>query len=1128
MSKIAAKPSDWDDQLSETFSDAFSDAFQVPLRQVTKNVLRFSGGSSSKIPPPGFFGCADSNGGEKKGDDDHDQLLMEHFDGWTQGTNSAGNLKQPNEQKTSSFLSTPSVPMVEQVDSITMSYSSSSDTTNGREARDDMAEEGTVSSDDTCTAVPTAAASTKMGVKAEPVYDETTALTVAGGVGTLSARKKRHQKYKLRVTEFHAKKEEEEEEQPKSNNSALVAHNVETVKRNKVSERLAKSRERFNNRHRGNGGGGGGERESTTRDSVASLLPPPPPLTPPPPPRHYLTITATSKKEKEDDIALAMEKIESIVERRTSKHQKSAALSTAASTDSHEELTLLMDELENLKAQIDAEVEESNDMMMVLEANLDAAKIENDSLLQHIDELNLELTFSKAEKKCLADKMEELIEKLTTVQAEKSTLQYTADGVNTANQKLALSAAELKLRTISLEEEVVKLEEATRDVETQLRKKEMDLLQLEDSAQTFNNELQSKNSEIEELMKESCDLREQIHSLQGSVFILQECVAAKEKAVEEADAYSSALKEEVSCSTTQLTKLAKESEELLKFKADAEVRIDLLRHTMTEYSHQVIDLEAKLEESQVARACLEDEKTNLKESNTNLVKSLAKVSAENEKKDATIEDMSNQVDAAIKAAIDRSGDLESQIAILQRQLHDSTMKSARLEEENRDMKNRLDAAEENAERLTQENTESDILVNDLESRMLDMIVERREMMSSMKEMQSKVDAVMKERDSARSTVLELMSGNEKKVEILETLQLEKVEVLTKLEEAEEKLKICDSEKNDYLNASALANREREREAAKYSTEISAMLAKTLQLEGDVESLTTNLTLSKSELEETKSKLESALARSKMLELEYRTTLGMLEVTKGEKDKVATDLLEALNGVIASSNDKDRESAARLIALTTEKDDLVKKVSKMNSELNEMHALVKTLKAEKNAALAKVNDIVLSNTTVLESKVKAVTCRLDSEFGEFQQELDKLNAEIIDLQGQNWRLNRENTQLHSDKKKLEARATTLDEAKASLEETNYQLKIGKAKAETREASLKETRQTLEVIKAVKHVSWSSYASAAQIKSNALSKEIASQLDTASSCTGSSFVDPDIAEQVNKALERARQRRNVPKA
>jgi len=260
------------------------------LRKVAKNVvLRLSGGSSSKIPPPGFFDYADSNEGGKKGGGD--QLHMEHFDGWTQDSNSnsnsnsnntgAGNFKQPNEEKTSPFLSTPSGPMVEQVDSITMSYSSSSDTTHGREARDDMAEEGTVSSEDTSTAAPTAAASTKMEAKVESVEGATTASTAAGGVGTLSARKKRHQKYKLRVTEVHAKKDEEE--RPKNNNSALVAHtNVQMAKRNKVSERLAKSRERFNNRRRGKGGGGG-ERESTTRDSVAS--PPPPP--PPPPPHHH-------------------------------------------------------------------------------------------------------------------------------------------------------------------------------------------------------------------------------------------------------------------------------------------------------------------------------------------------------------------------------------------------------------------------------------------------------------------------------------------------------------------------------------------------------------------------------------------------------------------------------------------------------------------------------------------------------------------------------------------------------------------------------------------------------------------------------------------------------------------------
>ena len=1117
MSISAAAPSDWDDQLSETFSDAFSDAFQVPLKQVRKNVLdRLSGGASSKLLPPGGgggggYGYGGNDGGKKGGGDQ--QLHMEHFDGWTQAQdcndNCVGKIEQSSEKKDSSSLPNSSVAVVEQVNSLAMSYSSSSDTTNGREARDDFAEQGTVSSEDTSTAAPTSAASpNKEEVKVETVEVSTTAVEVTtGGIDVLSPRQRLHQKYKLRVTEVHAKKKKKEE--PENSVSASAHYDGKMPRRNKATERLAKSRERFINRRHG---GGGGEPQSAIRDS--SEAPPPPP----PPHYHFQAIAANVAKE--DDVALAINKIESIVKRHNSKHQTSSA----------RDLTLLADELDTLKAQIGAEVEESNDMMMVLEANLNAAKIENNSLAQQLDELNEELTFSRAEKQCLADKMEDLIDKLTSVKAEKTTLQYTADGVNNANQKLAQVAAELKRRTKILDEEVAMLEAEKKNMETQLKEKEVVIIELEDGAQTFNDELQLKNMKIEELLQESSNLREQILSLQGSVSTLQEDVTTKQKAVEDAAAYSTSLMEEATLSNTQLAKLTKEADELLKFKADAEVRIDLLRHTMSEYSHQVIDLESKLEDSQANRACLEDEKANLNKSNAALIQRLAKASAENEEKNATIEDMNNLADAAMKQAIDRSGDLESQVAMLQRQLHESMVQSAKYEEENRDLKNRLYAAEENAEKSTQENTESDDLVADLESRVLDMIVENRKVTTSVEELQSKVDTVTKERDVAQSTVMELISGNENTVQILETLQSEKDELLNKLNEAEETFKVCESEKYAHLNASALANKNREMETAKYSTEIADMSAKTLELEGKIESLTADLNLSKSELEETKSKLESALSRSKMLELEYRTTMGMLEVTKGDKDKVAADLLGALNGVITSSNDRDRELTAQLTTLTTEKDELASKVEIANAELNEMHDLVKTLKAEKNSALAKVNDLVLANATVFESKVNEVSCRLDSEFAQSQEQMDKLNAEITDLQGANWRLTKENTQLHSDKKIAEARAAKLEETKALLEESNSQLKVGKAMAETREASLKQTSAALEEIKATKRVTWSSFASVAQINSNALNNELSSRpMSPASSCTsGSDFVDPSIAEQVNKALDWARSRRNLPKA
>eukprot|EP00984_Skeletonema_dohrnii_P033298 scaffold29367_cov78-Skeletonema_dohrnii-CCMP3373.AAC.1 len=125
-----------------------------------------------------------------------------------------------------------------------MSYSSSSDTTNGREARDDFAEQGTVSSEDTSTAnaAPTSAASSnKEEVKVETVEVSTTAVEVTtGGIEVLSPRQRLHQKYKLRVTEVHAKKKKKE---PENSVSASAHYDVKVTRRSKATERLAKSRE---------------------------------------------------------------------------------------------------------------------------------------------------------------------------------------------------------------------------------------------------------------------------------------------------------------------------------------------------------------------------------------------------------------------------------------------------------------------------------------------------------------------------------------------------------------------------------------------------------------------------------------------------------------------------------------------------------------------------------------------------------------------------------------------------------------------------------------------------------------------------------------------------------------------
>lgn len=89
---------------------------------------------------------------------------------------------------------------------------------------------------------------------------------------------------------------------------------------------------------------------------------------------------------------------------------------------------------------------------------------------------------------------------------------------------------------------------------------------------------------------------------------------------------------------------------------------------------------------------------------------------------------------------------------------------------------------------------------------------------------------------------------------------------------------------------------------------------------------------RAELNTLSSGIKESTSKGKKFELDYKQScekLELLELVISEKDKVAKELLEALNDVMASSNDRDDEFAM----LSAENDELAVKIDEANAKVS---------------------------------------------------------------------------------------------------------------------------------------------------------------------------------------------------
>jgi DNA repair exonuclease SbcCD ATPase subunit len=301
-----------------------------------------------------------------------------------------------------------------------------------------------------------------------------------------------------------------------------------------------------------------------------------------------------------------------------------------------------------------------------------------------------------------------------------------------------------------------------------------------------------------------------------------------------------------------------------------------------------------------------------------------------------------------------------------------------------------------------------------------------------------------------------------------------------------------------LGKNALANEELEKSAKKKQQQISTLIEARGNLESvlkvkqeQVIKLEKALEQAQANEEEVTFHIKEVNSKYRKLELDYAASVEKVELFElviSQKDKVASDLLEALKEMMSSSDERDEE----LAVLTDENNELVSKLDEANVKISRMHSKMQGLRMERNNAIARMQGLISGNSSLLETKVKEVSTRLDAEFAELQQRVESLDADMAELKSKNKCLEKENAVLRDSKKVAEERIAALEEAK------------------------------------VKRVKFSATCAPPAAGGPFGNGGKIRPISPASSYTSSSgFFDAEVAEQVAKALELAKQKLNKDK-
>jgi len=610
--------------------------------------------------------------------------------------------------------------------------------------------------------------------------------------------------------------------------------------------------------------------------------------------------------------------------------------------------------------------------------------------------------------------------KIANLEATKATLEQDArESLAETNAiSIKLEAAEKEIVKLSestvvtnaaLTEQNVKLEESLEKVEKELRKREKEIDQC---AQHNEKKLEGLNAEIRELQH----LREQSAELEAS--LKTNCAELeKEKAVLEKKV-SSAEKENDKKSAT-IEKLEESIERISVELNEKKVEFKTVKAERKELSEQLVALQSKLE--------LESKSTQLE-----------LVNAQKEVKRYE-EDLSD-AKAQAKSLIEQQGEMMGELKSARAEL-------ARLETERRDFEKNGSQSLQEAQAKCRE----------------DLKTQEKEFQNELKQERKMYEEKIEvERVKATESIEAARAENEKRV----NAELKNAEKLSaQIEKLEKKIaKLEDAKKA--LDAELLnATQENGKNALELNQELENMktaleLAEELRtdLDTDVERLTNELRIAKTEAEKGKENMAEIIAEQKqsLIEQLEREKKSSEKAIKLETQKMSEKLIQKLE----RSEQKRRDLETRVNAAEAKEKELGEKIETLRKQKAEAELGGAEKAEEIQAALEKL-EAAKSETFGHEQRIASVVAQLENE----QKEVEKLEKQLKSLDAEKAaEIENVKYELKETKKELKSLNNELDamkEAQALLEEEEKDGKGGNS------AGAALTRKLVEQAKAMEN-------------------------------------------------------------
>jgi chromosome segregation ATPase len=752
------------------------------------------------------------------------------------------------------------------------------------------------------------------------------------------------------------------------------------------------------------------------------------------------------------------------------------------------ELAEARQQISTMSAESETLVDSLNQRLSSVEEQLEGAKRDNVALEQQKVEL-------RTENKDLEETVDEMLQQYSAMSKENATLLSSLD-------EKCMESFNLCRRVEKEEQLALKLDKARNDLEVKLEEK------VRENAVLL--------SSLDEKCIESFELERSLDEKKEQVSMMIEQMDALESMLQRSGQRAAELEETVQDSRFDSKNKAREIERLNKELSlntsvlqESKKNVDSLQNEVVRLSDAAEQVSKLLSDNEglsnlveVKTTIIGDLEIQLQEANdltSVLEKELGTVKFENQALNEKNEELGHQVESIEAKKQDITSMMQEQVAVL--------------EAEKQELTDKMSDASEQISKISSENAT-------LRSSLGEETMTNRDLEQSNEEKQQQVMKLIEEVELVTASKCELEAELKKKVTEVATLEQEMQEStgsLTKqIDELSEQLVAVESIKESLVESSdkmkeqisaitsenatlqtALGEKGvKNQELGQLVTEKENLISKLIEerrlLESDMKTKREQLTQLEKALEEAQSnkkelecQIKEAISKSRKSELDYAASaekVELLELVISQKDKVAADLLEALNEMMTSSDDRDEE----LAILTDENNELGAKLDEANVKISRMHAKMQGLRVERNNAIARVQEMISGNSSLLETKVKEVSTRLDSEFAELQQRVESLDADILELQSKNENLERENNKLRKDNDAAQERIASLSSAK-------------------------------------KHVTFSATCAPPNdlgIIASGGMKHSTFVSPASSYTSGSGFFDPEVAEQVSKALELAK--------